>query len=153
MRVSRRSQNRLRSKPVKQAVSTSPYECGWKQLLRLSTDPDERNELLRSQQSQETAERGAKTAENIRYGQNISEQGMGGKTTEAVGAANQGAQLAWSSISNNLELQLTRYCRRSLWLSPGTRQWPGRRRDSRGSRIRWRFGRWRLRSGDCLLRS
>lgn len=153
MRVSRRSRNQLRSKPVKQAVSTSPYECGWKQLLRVSIDPDERNELLQSQQSQETAERGAKTAENIRYGQNISEQGMGGNTTEAEGAANQGAQLAWSSISNNFELQLTRYCRRSLWLSPSTRQFSGRRRDSRGSRIRWRLRRWRLNSRHCLFRS
>lgn len=153
MRASKRSQNQLRSKPAKQAVSTPPYECGWKQLLRFSTDPDERNELLQSQQSQETAERGAKTAENIRYGQNVSEQGMGGKTTEAEGAANQGAQLAWSSISNNFELQLTRYCRRSLWLSPSARQFPRRRRDSRGFRLRWWLRRWRLRSGVCLLRS
>ena len=34
--------------------------------------------------------RGEKTAENIRYGQNISESGMGGKTN-STGAAGQGA--------------------------------------------------------------
>ncbi|EXJ54739.1 hypothetical protein A1O7_10080 [Cladophialophora yegresii CBS 114405] len=32
-------------------------------------------------------ERGQKTAENIRYGQNISESGMGGKTTSQTGEA------------------------------------------------------------------
>ncbi|MDI1491967.1 MAG: hypothetical protein OHK93_003178 [Ramalina farinacea] len=109
MRASKRSQNQLRSKPAKQAVSTPPYECGWKQLLRFSTDPDERNELLQSQQSQETAERGAKTAENIRYGQNVSEQGMGGKTTEAEGAANQdGAFGSVQAQDNSLGAEETR---------------------------------------------
>ena len=34
-------------------------------------------------------ERGGKTADNIRYGQNISESGMGGKTTAAIGSASQ----------------------------------------------------------------
>lgn len=43
-----------------------------------------------SQQAQEKAERGAKTAENVRYGQTISEGGMGGMTTEGGGSANQG---------------------------------------------------------------
>ncbi|TKX24159.1 hypothetical protein C1H76_3728 [Elsinoe australis] len=33
------------------------------------------------------ADRGAKTAENIRYGQAISEQGMGGQTTTSSGGA------------------------------------------------------------------
>ncbi|ETN43694.1 uncharacterized protein HMPREF1541_02853 [Cyphellophora europaea CBS 101466] len=33
---------------------------------------------------------GEKTAENIRYGQNISESGMGGMTTTSTGEANQG---------------------------------------------------------------
>ena len=35
-------------------------------------------------------EKGEKTAENIRYGQNISESGMGGKTTDVEGGAQQG---------------------------------------------------------------
>jgi len=34
-------------------------------------------------------EKGEKTAENIRYGQNISESGMGGKTTDIEGEAQQ----------------------------------------------------------------
>lgn len=42
------------------------------------------------QQEQDKADRGERTAENIRYGQAISEGGMGGKTTEAGGSTNQG---------------------------------------------------------------
>lgn len=45
---------------------------------------------MTSQQEQQKAERGERTAENVRYGQTISEGGMGGKTTEAGGSANQG---------------------------------------------------------------
>lgn len=41
----------------------------------------------------QNTEKGERLAENIRYGQAISEQGVGGKTTESGGAANQG----WSS--------------------------------------------------------
>ena len=40
-----------------------------------------------AQQEQEKAEKGARTAENVRYGQNISEGGMGGMTTEGQGGA------------------------------------------------------------------
>ena len=36
------------------------------------------------------SEKGEKTAENIRYRQNISESGMGGKTTDVEGEAQQG---------------------------------------------------------------
>ena len=43
-----------------------------------------------SHQQQAKAERDEKMAENIRYGQNISEQDMGGKTTTSSGSANQG---------------------------------------------------------------
>lgn len=43
-----------------------------------------------SQQQQQKVQRGEKTAENVRYGQKISEEGMGGRTTEAGGNANQG---------------------------------------------------------------
>lgn len=42
------------------------------------------------QQAQAKAERGEKTAENVRYGQGISEGGMGGMTTEGQGGGNQG---------------------------------------------------------------
>ena len=34
-------------------------------------------------------ERGQQTADNIRYGQNISESGVGGKTTTSTGSAGQ----------------------------------------------------------------
>ncbi|MCJ1381772.1 hypothetical protein MMC17_004883 [Xylographa soralifera] len=43
-----------------------------------------------SVQQQEKAERGEKTAENIRYGEAISEHGFGGETTGKSGQANQG---------------------------------------------------------------
>jgi hypothetical protein len=39
---------------------------------------------------EQTREKGEKAAENIRYGQNISESGVGGKTTKNQGTANQG---------------------------------------------------------------
>jgi hypothetical protein len=39
---------------------------------------------------QQKQEKGEKTAENVRYGQNISESGVGGKTTDSDGTANQG---------------------------------------------------------------
>ena len=42
------------------------------------------------QQEQAKADRGEKTAENVRYGQTISEGGMGGMTTEEQGGGNQG---------------------------------------------------------------
>lgn len=42
------------------------------------------------QQEKAKAERGEKTAENVRYGQNISEGGMGGMTTDSQGGGNQG---------------------------------------------------------------
>ena len=42
------------------------------------------------QQEQAKAERGEKTAENVRYGQGISEGGMGGMTTEGLGSGVQG---------------------------------------------------------------
>lgn len=45
-----------------------------------------------SRQEQQQAERGERTAENVRYEQTISEGGMGGKTTEAGGSANQGGK-------------------------------------------------------------
>lgn len=48
-----------------------------------------------SRLDQDKADRGAKTAENVRYGQAISEGGMGGKTDEAGGQANTGMSSGW----------------------------------------------------------
>lgn len=45
-----------------------------------TTDP---SQTTKGQQRQ--AERGERTAENIRYGQGISEQGMGGTTSDSTG--------------------------------------------------------------------
>ncbi|KAL6717485.1 hypothetical protein ACLMJK_005400 [Lecanora helva] len=53
-------------------------------------DPETQVDAVDSQQQQQNAERGARTAENMRYGQTISEGGMGGKTNESEGSANQG---------------------------------------------------------------
>ena len=47
-------------------------------------------DAVTSQQQQQKVQRGEKTAENVRYGQKISEEGMGGRTTEARGNATQG---------------------------------------------------------------
>ncbi|KAL9138064.1 MAG: hypothetical protein Q9175_000717 [Cornicularia normoerica] len=78
---SRQSQNHTLSKAVKWAVSAVPALIATKE----ETQPD----AVTSQQKQQKAEREGKTAENVRYGQTISEEGMGGKTTEAGGSANQ----------------------------------------------------------------
>lgn len=49
------------------------------------------------------AERGEKTAENVRYGQNISESGMGGMTTTTTGTAN--AEGGYGGTAAQSELQ------------------------------------------------
>jgi len=54
-------------------------------------DPETQVDAVDSQQEQQKAERGEKTADNVRYGQNISEGGMGGKTTDVRGNASQGS--------------------------------------------------------------
>ncbi|KAL8863278.1 MAG: hypothetical protein Q9178_000653 [Gyalolechia marmorata] len=53
-------------------------------------EPERQPDAVTQQQEQNKADRGARTAENVRYGQAISEGGAGGKTTEAGGTANQG---------------------------------------------------------------
>lgn len=84
-------------------------------LLEEETQPD----AVTSQQEQQKAERGEKTAENVRYGQSISEGGMGGKTTEAGGTANQGnGGLQLFVIIAKL---LKRACRR-IWSDRCTRR-------------------------------
>lgn len=54
-----------------------------KQRGQLGTGPNT------SEDASTSADRGQQTADNIRYGQNISESGMGGKTTTSSGAAGQ----------------------------------------------------------------
>ena len=61
-----------------------------------STDADDAS-AERTANSADT-EKGEKTAENIRYGQNISESGMGGKTTEVKGEAQQGKRLLLAHV-------------------------------------------------------
>lgn len=57
-----------------------------------------------SQERSAQAEKGGKQAENIRYGQNISESGMGGKTTTSSGQANsEGAQSAPSQTEGGAD--------------------------------------------------
>lgn len=58
--------------------------------LTFRPEPETQPDAVDQQQEQDKTQRGARTAENIRYGQAISEGGMGGKTTEAGGSANQG---------------------------------------------------------------
>lgn len=64
---------------------TKPQSKQGGQMGEKETQPD----VVTSQQEQQKAERGERTAENVRYGQTISEEGMGGRTTEAEGSANQ----------------------------------------------------------------
>ncbi|KAL8855096.1 MAG: hypothetical protein Q9221_000002 [Calogaya cf. arnoldii] len=64
---------------------TNPHSKQGGQMGDAETQPD----AVKEQQEQDKADRGARTAENVRYGQTISEGGIGGKTTEAGGSANQ----------------------------------------------------------------
>lgn len=48
-------------------------------------------------------ERAQKTTENIRYGQNISESGMGGMTTTSTGSANQEGGYGGTAAQESLE--------------------------------------------------
>lgn len=43
-------------------------------------------------------ERGQQTADNIRYGQNISESGQGGMTSGMTGSANSGGAFPFSAM-------------------------------------------------------
>lgn len=53
--------------------------------------------------AKEKAERGEKTAENIRYGQGISETGMGGFTTTSSGGADKVGDAADAAQSRKAE--------------------------------------------------
>ncbi|KAL8927176.1 MAG: hypothetical protein Q9172_001500 [Xanthocarpia lactea] len=63
-------------------------------------EPETQPDAVTQQQEQNKADRGARTAENVRYGQAISEGGMGGKTTEAGGIANQGKENSSITIAD-----------------------------------------------------
>ena len=62
------------------SARTTPFLCSY------CTDP---STLTKEPSSEPSADRAQKTTENIRYGQNISESGMGGKTTTSSGDAGQ----------------------------------------------------------------
>ena len=68
--------------------------------LTWPSDVETQVDAIDSQQEEQKSEKGTKAAENIRYGQNISESGMGGMTTEAKGNANQGGKLKLAQIHN-----------------------------------------------------
>lgn len=66
-----------------------------------SIEEDTQSDAVPSQTQQEKGKRGEKTAENIRYGEAISEHGFGGETTGSSGVANQGRQKSSSSKTCN----------------------------------------------------
>ena len=75
-------------------VSSSHHCFHLKDLpLTWSLDIETQVDATDAQQEEDKSEKGAKAAENIRYGENISESGMGGMTTEAQGSVNQGGKL------------------------------------------------------------
>ena len=75
-----------------------------------------------SQQQSQNAERGAKTAENVRYGQAVSEGGMGGETTESSGSANQGMLDGIILCDSSTDAM----CRFRLWRNRGSSGKPQR---------------------------
>ena len=82
--------------------------------LTLSLDIETQVDATDAQQEEEKSEKGAKAAENIRYGENISESGMGGMTTEAQGSANQGGMLKSANVQNPIVQELM-YAYRRIW--------------------------------------
>ena len=96
---------------------SSSYHCfHLKDLpLTLFLDIETQVDATDAQQEEEKSEKGAKAAENIRYGENISESGMGGMTTEAQGSANQGGTLKLAYIHNPMVRELMNAYRRIRW--------------------------------------
>ncbi|KAI4257656.1 MAG: hypothetical protein L6R42_005515, partial [Xanthoria sp. 1 TBL-2021] len=78
--------------------------------LTSAPETETQTDAVKEQHEQDKADRGARTAENVRYGQTISEGDMGGKTTEAGGTANQGALAGYSIylIETQIERPLMR---------------------------------------------
>lgn len=64
---------------------TKPHSKEGGQMGEKETQPD----AVPSETGQQKGERGQKTAENMRYGEAISEHGFGGETTGNSGVANQ----------------------------------------------------------------
>lgn len=85
----KQSQSHTRSRVDKWAVSAN---CASSFAIAhpLYIDAETQVDAVNTQQEQEKAEKGARAAENVRYGQNMSEGGMGGMTTGGQGGANQG---------------------------------------------------------------
>lgn len=60
-----------------------------KQVGQIGASSESANSKVDSQASQDKSERGEKTAENVRFGEAISEHGFGGETTSSSGQAHQ----------------------------------------------------------------
>ncbi|MCJ1414278.1 hypothetical protein MMC32_000604 [Xylographa parallela] len=71
-------------------------------------EPETSVDAVPSVQQQEKAERGEKTAENIRYGEAISEHGFGGETTGNSGQANQGGYGSTDAQEETVDAAKTR---------------------------------------------
>lgn len=71
-------------------VSYSRPERKSRSELIALVDPETEVDSTTSQMQQKSTERGEKTAENVRYGESISEHGFGGETTTNSGEATQG---------------------------------------------------------------
>jgi len=85
--LSKQSQSLTPSRVGRWAVSAD-FVQSFAIAYALATDVETQVDAVDAQQEQEKAEKGARTAENVRYGQNISEGGMGSMTTEGQGGAN-----------------------------------------------------------------
>jgi len=80
-------------------TSNTPHAKQGGQMGEPQTEVDSKS----SEQQQEKNERGEKTAENIRYGEAISEHGFGGETTGNSGQANQGTGFGSTEFRDNSE--------------------------------------------------
>jgi len=70
-------------------TDNKPHAKQGGQMGEPQTEVDSTSSEQQQQQQQQKSERGEKTAENIRYGESISEHGFGGQTTGNSGQANQ----------------------------------------------------------------
>lgn len=86
-----------------QTVNKPPSKQGG----QLSDQKAQTNEAT-SQEQQVKTERGERTPENLRYGQAISEQGMGGQTIEVNGVANRDGFGSTDSQTNDIQATETR---------------------------------------------
>jgi len=84
---------------VVQCIAWAPKTSSDISLAEPQTELDSKS----SEQQQEKNERGEKTAENIRYGEAISEHGFGGETTGNSGQANQGTGYGFTELRDNSE--------------------------------------------------